>query len=213
MKKIIIIGSSGHASVIIDIIKSMIDCGHDLIIEGLLDDRKDLKEFMGYKILGTVDDWHLFNTDNVEFIIGIGNNNIRKLIANKLTSIKFFTAIHSSAVVGSNVKIKQGTVVMQNAVVNANTTIGEHCIINSLAIVEHDNIVCDFVHISPGSTLCGGVRVGESTHIGANSVVIPGINIGSNAIIGAGSSVIKNISSNVVAVGCPAKVIKYNINV
>lgn len=213
MKEIIIIGSSGHASVIIDIIKSMIECGDDLIIKGLLDDRKDLKEFMGYKILGTVDDWHLFNTQNIEFIIGIGNNNIRKSIANKLTSIKFFTAIHSSALIGSNVKIKQGTVVMQNAVVNANTTIGEHCIINSSSVVEHDNIIYDFVHISPSTTLCGGVRVGDTTHIGANSVVIPGIKIGSNTIIGAGSSVIKDISSNVVAVGCPAKIIKENINI
>ena len=97
---------------------------------------------------------------------------------------------------------------MPSVIINANTYIGSHVIINSGAIVEHDNIIDDFAHISPGTTLCGGVNVGESSHIGSNSTVIPCKKIGSNSVIGAGSTVVSDISSNALAVGTPAKIIR-----
>ena len=71
--------------------------------------------------------------------------------------LKYFTPIHSTALIGSNVNLKPGTVVMPRAIINANTYIGSHVIINTGAIVEHDNIIDDFAHISPGANLCGNV--------------------------------------------------------
>lgn len=208
MKNIIIIGAGGHASVIIDIIESMRNVGHEVRIQGLLDDRKDITEFMGYKILDKINNAPLYNYKDTEFVIAIGNNRIRKEIAKKFNELKYFTAIHPTALIGSNVNLKSGTVVMPRAIINANTYIGSHVIINSGSIVEHDNVIDDFAHISPGTTLCGGVTVGESTHIGANSTVIPCKKIGSNSVIGAGSVVVNDIISNVVAVGIPAKIIR-----
>ena len=208
MKNIIIIGAGGHASVIIDIIESMKNAGHKVKIQGLLDDRKDITEFMGYKILDKINNALLYNYNDTEFVIAIGNNRIRKEIAKKFNGLKYFTAIHPTALIGSNVNLKSGTVVMPRAIINANTYIGSHVIINSGSIVEHDNVIDNFAHISPGTTLCGGVSVGESTHIGANSTVIPCKKIGSNSVIGAGSVVVNDIISNVVAVGIPAKIIR-----
>lgn len=208
MKNIIIIGAGGHASVIIDIIESMRNAGHEVRIIGLLDDRKDITEFMGYKILDKINNAPLYNYKDTEFVIAIGNNKIRKEIAKKFNELKYFTPIHPTALIGSNVNLKSGTVVMPRAIINANTYIGSHVIINSGSIVEHDNVIDDFAHISPGTTLCGGVTVGESTHIGANSTVIPCKKIGSNSVIGAGSVVVNDIISNVVAVGIPAKIIR-----
>ena len=174
----------------------------------MLDDRKDITEFMGYKILDKINNAPLYNYKDTEFVIAIGNNRIRKEIAKKFNGLKYFTAIHPTALIGSNVNLKSGTVVMPRAIINANTYIGSHVIINSGSIVEHDNVIDDFAHISPGTTLCGGVTVGESTHIGANSTVIPCKKIGSNSVIGAGSVVVNDIISNVVAVGIPAKIIR-----
>lgn len=208
MKDIIIIGAGGHASVIIDIIESMKNAGHEVRIIGLLDDRKDITKFMGYKILDEINNAPLYSYKDTEFIIAIGNNNIRKDICERFKGLKYFTAIHPTALIGNNVSLKSGTVVMPRAIINANTYIGSHVIINSGAIVEHDNVIDDFAHISSGTTLCGGVTVGQSTHIGANSTVIPCIKIGSNSVIGAGATVISDILSNVVAVGTPAKIIK-----
>lgn len=208
MKNIIIIGAGGHASVIIDIIQGMIDNGHEIKIKGILDDRNDITSFMGYIILDEIKNATLYNDENTEYVIAIGDNKIRKEIAKELINLKYFTPIHTTTIIGSNVYIKSGTVVMAGSIINANTYIGKHVIINSGAIVEHDNIIGDFVHISPGTTLCGGVRVGQSTHIGANSTVIPCKKIGSNSVIGAGSTIINDIQSGVIAVGSPTRTIK-----
>lgn len=54
-----------------------------------------------------------------------------------------------------------------------------------------------------------GVIIGNDVWIGANSVILPGVKIEDGAVIGAGSIVTKNIPQNAIAVGNPAKVIKY----
>jgi len=45
--------------------------------------------------------------------------------------------------------------------------------------------------------------------IGVNVVILPGVTIGKNAVIGANSVVTKNIPDYAVAVGAPAKVVRY----
>lgn len=52
------------------------------------------------------------------------------------------------------------------------------------------------------------IHIGSNVWIGANTVVVPGVTSGDNTVIGAGSVVTKDIPANVVAVGCPCKVIR-----
>ncbi|MGL5751282.1 MAG: acetyltransferase [Paraclostridium sp.] len=208
MKNIIIIGAGGHSSVIIEIIENMIENGQDIQIKGLLDDNPNRTEFMGYRVLDKVENAKLYSDENTEFVIAIGSNNIRKKIAKTHSNLKYFTAIHQTAIISKHAYINEGTVVMPRVVVNANSEIGSHAIINTGAIIEHDNKIGSFSHISPGATLCGGVNIGEETHIGANSTIIQYKNVGSRTIIGAGSTVTKDICSDAVAVGSPARIIK-----
>lgn len=51
--------------------------------------------------------------------------------------------------------------------------------------------------------------IGNNVYIGANAVIIGDITIGDNVVIGAGAVVTKDTPSNVVVVGNPAKIIKY----
>ena len=53
------------------------------------------------------------------------------------------------------------------------------------------------------------VKIGKKVWIGSNCTILPGVTIGDNSVIGAGSVVVKSIPANVIAVGNPAKVIKY----
>ena len=207
MKEIILLGAGGHAAVILDILKAQITNGEKIKIKGLLDD-SNKKECMGYPILGSTLEANDFNEENTYFIIAIGSNEIRYNLSEKYGHLKFFTAIHPSAIIGSQVAIGDGTVVMPNAVINANSQIGQHVIINTGAIVEHDNLIGDYVHLSPNATLCGTVRVKPLTHIGAGATVIQGKMIGMQSIVGAGATVITDIPDGVVAAGTPAKVIK-----
>ena len=194
-------GASGHAKVVIDILNR-----NNQIIDTILDDNPQTKEIAGFIVI---------NTKNFDFnflkntIISIGNNKIRKILASKLKT-NFSTAFHPKAIISKNVSIGEGTVIMAGVVINPDVTIGNHCIINSSAILEHDCIIENFVHISPGVAIAGGVTVGEGSHVGINATIIQNIKIGKWVTIGAGAVVLKNIPDFAVAVGNPAKIIKYN---
>ena len=53
------------------------------------------------------------------------------------------------------------------------------------------------------------IHIEEDVWIGANCIILAGVKIGKGAVIGAGSVVTKDIPENAIAVGNPAKVIKY----
>lgn len=205
-KRVVIIGAGGHAKVIADII---IKNGDEVV--GFLDDNylKDTKIICDLETIGKISDCVELqkNDDKLYFIIAIGNNKIRRNIAEKY-DLNYYTAIHPNAVIGLEVQIDKGTVVMANTCINPNAKIGEHCIINTGAVIEHDNIIEDVVHISPNAILCGTVKVGTNTHIGAGSVVKNNINITHDCTIGAGAVVVKDIIKSGIYVGCPASKIK-----
>ena len=199
---VIIIGAGGHAKVIADIVVK----NNDTLL-GFLDDNKAKDDFvLGYPILGKSDDIYSF-ADRSVFIIGIGDNYIRKSISDKY-NVTWHTAIHPSTNIGIDVTIKEGTVIMANAVINTSAKIGRHCIINTGAIVEHDNIISDYVHISPNVSLGGMVSIGDCTHIGIGANVRNNINITSNCVIGTGAAVVSDIIEDGVYVGVPARRIR-----
>ena len=66
----------------------------------------------------------------------------------------------------------------------------------------------DYKERNKGLEYAKPIKVGNNVWIGGNVTVLPGVSIGDNVVIGAGSVVIKDISSNVIAVGNPCRVIK-----
>jgi acetyltransferase-like isoleucine patch superfamily enzyme len=52
-------------------------------------------------------------------------------------------------------------------------------------------------------------KSGDRVWIGANVTILKGVTIGNDAVVGAGSVVTKDIPEKAIAVGVPAKVIKY----
>lgn len=190
-------GASGHAKVIMDILEA-----NQIKIEGLIDDNPEVNELLGYPV------FHQRN-DLSPLIISIGNNQIRKKIAEKL-DVEFGTVIHPSAVVSPSAKIGEGTVIMPGAVINADAVIGKHCIINTGSTIDHECVIEDYCHIAPGVNISGCTTVGEGTWVGVGSCVIQCLHIGKNCMIGAGSVVVKDIPDSVVAFGNPCRVIKKN---
>ena len=198
--EVIVIGAGGHARVVADIIQHVGD-----IVLGFLDDNIE-GMVMGLPVLGKIAD--ALNYDNrTLFVIGIGNNFTRKRIAQQY-HLNWYTAIHPTAVVASNVIIEKGTVLMAGAIINTGAHIGKHCIINTSTVVEHDNNIADYVHISPHATLCGTVSVGNLSHVGAGVTIRNNIIITSNCVIGAGAVVVKDIKESGTYVGIPAKKVR-----
>lgn len=205
MKKICIIGGSGHAKVVADIIESVIRTGCEACIEGFLDDDERKNSLLGYPRIGKISMVSELAKDSMfSFIFGIGDNAARQRIS-ACYELNWFTAIHPSAIISKFSNIGSGTVIMAGAVINTDVIIGNHVIINTGAIVEHECQVGNCVHISPNATLCGNVVIGDCSHVGAGSVVIQNKRVGSGATIGAGAVVVSDIPDNVVVKGVPAR--------
>ncbi|WP_367998213.1 acetyltransferase [Arenibacter palladensis] len=194
-----IYGASGHAKVVLDIAKSI-----NMEVVGVYDDNASLQQVSGFRIQQLLKGVKISNV-----IIAIGDNAIRKTIAQEKVLTFAACLVHPSAQVGGGVFLGDGTVVMPNVVINNSAKIGKNCILNTASVIEHDCELRDFVHLSPNATLAGGVSVGEGTHIGANAVIIPGVKIGKWAVVGAGAVILRDIPDEAVVVGNPGKIIKY----
>ena len=195
LKKLVIIGASGHGKVIAAI---AVKNGYEDIV--FLDDNESIKECAGFPAFGRVKDAEAINADK---IVAIGNAKIREKIQKNLQNV--ITLIHPDAVISRRVEIGVGTVVMAGAVINSDVVIGDGCIINTGASVDHDCKVEDYVHISVGAHVAGAVNVGARTWIGAGSTISNNVNICSDCMIGVGAAVVKNLFESGIYVGVPAK--------
>ncbi len=210
-KKIVVVGASGHAKVIIDILERE---GKYIII-GLIDSYKEKgKKTFGYAILGTekiipqlIKDENLFGA-----VLAIGDNNIRKELFYKIEKIQpnfnYVNAIHPKAVIGTKVKIGKGVVIMPGVIVNTQSKIDDFCILNTKSTLDHECKMKKFSSLGPGTNVGGNVKIGECTAISLGAKVIENIIIGAHTVVGAGSLVIRDIDNNKVAFGVPAKIIR-----
>lgn len=199
MRNIAIIGAGGHAKVIIDIIQEI---GLYNII-GIYDDNKT-ESIMGIKIIGKISE---IDPTIENFIIGIGNDKVRKLIYEKHINLNWATLIHPKSIISKSASISKGTIVCAGAIIQPEVKIGMHCIINTNSNIDHESIIGDFCSICPSTTICGQVTIGTLSFIGANSTIIQCIRIGNNCIVGAGSVIIRNVEDNCKIVGNPGKLI------
>ncbi|NRA92903.1 MAG: acetyltransferase [Psychroserpens sp.] len=210
-KNVIIVGSSGHAKVIIDIFEKQGD--HQII--GLLDDFRSVgEETLGYKILGGIKDLKdIFpKHEPCEVFVAFGDNWARKKVVSMITSalpeVQFATAIHPSAQLGKGVVIGKGVAIMANAVVNPDCIIEEFCFLNTNSSADHDVVMKAYSSIGPSATLGGNVTLGEFSAISIGVTTKEKLNIGKHTIIGAGALLMSDTPDNVIMYGIPAKVIR-----
>lgn len=89
--------------------------------------------------------------------------------------------------------------------IGANVVIAPHC-----AFYSYDH------GIAPGQlirqqplTSKGGIVIEDDVWLGYGVVVLDGVRIGRGAVIGAGAVVIQDVPANAIAVGVPARVVRY----
>ena len=200
-QNVIIIGASGHGKVVADIIR----CSGDHVL-GFLDDRTDITQWVGAPLLGKVSDYVKYT--DTPMIIAIGNQDIRQRIAETLTGVRWYTAIHPHAVIAADASVGEGSAVMACCILNSGAEAGRHCIINTGAIIEHDCRIADYAHISVGAKVAGTVSIGRKTWVGIGATVSNNLSICENTIIGAGAVVVRPITEPGTYVGVPVRRIK-----
>lgn len=197
MKKIAIVGASGHGKVVADI--AALNGYTDILF---YDDDPAKKTCGRYSVVGTYDD--AVRSDR-EVFIAIGNAEIRKRMVRSIDRDRLPVLIHPNSVIDRDVKIGEGTVIMAGVVINSDAVIGEGVIINTCSSVDHDCIIKDFAHISVGAHLSGTIEVGEGVWIGAGATISNNITICNNCMIGVGAVVVEDINVPGTYVGVPAR--------
>lgn len=211
MDKVILLGAGGHCKVVVDILQDR----YDIVGVTDIDITKHGKKFYGVKVLGNDDVLvEIYNKGIKNALLTLGSvrdNTAREKLFNYAKNIGFnmVNAISNQCILSKSVMLGEGNVILPGVIINACTRIGSNCIINTGSIIEHDCIIEDHVHISPGVKIAGGVKIGKGSFIGIGCTIIQGVKIGNNVTIGAGAVVIEDIPDNAIAVGVPAKIIKY----
>ena len=168
-------------------------------------------EYRSYPIFSFEDVSDRFIHEDVEFIIAIGEPNDRMRLYRKVKEkgYKCKTLVHPTAYISPSVAIGEGTVIQHGVVLSSDTKVGDNCLFQSLALVGHDCVIGNHCVISSHAAISGNVSIGDNTFIAPGVVIKEKITIGSNSIIGMGAIVQRDIPDNVIALGNPARPMKY----
>lgn len=211
MKNVVIIGASGHGSVVLDCIEKE----GKYNVMGFVDSFKEKgTKLNGYEIMGSEHDLPLlidkFNLYGC--IVAIGDNWTRKIVVEKISEIvpdfKFISSIHPKAVIGKDVYIGKGTIIMPGAIVNANAAIRDFCILNTNSSLGHDSVMDDYSSMASGITAGGCFYLGKFSAVCLGANIIENIQVMEHTVIGAGSLVLKDIRRSVMAYGTQARIVR-----
>ena len=201
MKKVIIIGASGHSAEITDYITHYNNSvAPELCFDvvGYIDDNKENYDSYSFvsPYLGTIQDHEV--SEEAEYIMGIANIQFRRTIVENFLQkgAKFATLIHPSAIVSPSAVVGEGCVVAHNASIGPKAIIGNFNMLNSRCTIGHDSTIGNFNFIGPQVVLSGFTKVGNNNMFGVNSATIPSIEIGDNNTIAAGMIITKTVKDN-----------------
>lgn len=194
-KKLFIIGGFSTALEILEVAQQYYTVEYDEIFNVINDEEFcTLKNIIRDSDLET----KLIENDNIYFILGFSNLNLRNKFDHffKLHDGHYANIIHPSAYISLSASIGSGNYIAANAIVSANAKIGNSNLINYGATIGHDAALGDNCIINPGARISGNVHIGDGTLIGTNTFILQGKSIGNNCQIDAMTYIDRDIKSN-----------------
>ncbi len=213
MKELYIIGAGGFGREVAWLVERINEKTSTWDLKGFIDDNQKIWGEIqdNYRVIGGCD--YLRSIDHEVWVLcAIGASKTRKRVIDGLRDsqhIRFATVVDPSVQMSKRVEIGEGTIICAGCILTIDIAIGKHNIINLDCTVGHDAVLGDFVTLYPSVNVSGCTIIGNETELGTGMQTIQGMKIGSRTIVGAGSVVIREIPDNCVAVGSPAKAIKF----
>ncbi len=190
--RLIIYGAGGHGRSLAALIQKK---GNFNLIGFIDDGRAEGEEVLGLPFLGGREKLAELAKEGVRLAVngvgGIGNLKSRLDVYNLLAQFGFHcpTVIHPTACIEDSAVLREGCQVLPLAYIGTQVEAGYGCIINTGAIVSHNCQLADYVNLSPGATLAGGVSIGEGSLVGMRATINLNVRIGRRALIGNGATV------------------------
>jgi sugar O-acyltransferase (sialic acid O-acetyltransferase NeuD family) len=204
---IYILGAGAMAREILSVYK---DLGRFNEIGGFIEE--DCKQ-EGLNIRGkTITDRIIIDTlpEDSVFIGAMGSPKRRRWIEEiERKGFYFDTVVHPSAILGDFVNIGKGCIICPGVILTCDIEIGRHSIVNIGTTINHDCVIGDFVTIGPGVSIAGNVTIGDECWISIGVKIINKVSIGKRSFIGAGGIVTENIPENTLAIGIPARPVRW----
>ena len=215
IKDIVIYGSGGMASEVVQLIEDINETEPTWNILGYIDDyRGDQGEnnpiINGYKILGTNKAIKEFDKSTY-WIIAVSNPKARKAIYESLQEyhLNYATLIHPTAKLSKNVIIGNGSVVSFGCILSVNVTLGSQVYLNMRTVIGHDSTIRDYSTCLINCIVAGNVLIEQGVLLGSNCVIKEKMTIGKNSKISMGSAVFFNVEEDVVVMNHPPKKMKF----
>lgn len=206
MKILVIIGAGGMGRTLYDIARECVGFGSEFTIKGFIDDNLfALDGFEGYPpVISTIKDYTPCSEDVFTFSIGGASRRscIETLIAK---GARFINLIHTTARIGTNVKLGSGNIIAAFTSLGADCSIGNYNMIQSYTVIGHDAQIGDFNRIDTHVTCVGGIKINNETTIHTSAVISHRVMVEDKAKVGACSFVIRKVKEGTTVLGVPAK--------
>lgn len=213
MKDIVIIGAGGLGREILGLIQSINKEEPRWRVKGFYDDGAECGKLIhSLPILGKVEALNA-QQEALDVAIAIGDSNTRRKVYDGLNKqhLSFPALISPDATIldEESVSIGEGVLCCAGTILTCDITIGAFTLLNLCCTVGHDAVIEPFCSFMPSVNISGETHIGAEVYMGTSSSIINRISIGENTTIGAGAVVTKDIPADCVAVGCPARPIKF----
>ena len=184
---------------------------HRSEVLGFLDDspKKQGATVGGLPVLGGLDWIDSQHHPEIGYVIGIADARVKQQIARRLEGrpLTFVSAIHSSVIIASGVRIAPGTIINAGVAIAYDASIEEHTTVNLNATIGHDCVIGRFSTVAPGANIAGRVHLIEGCEIGLNAAVGPGVEVGAWTSVGPGTVIIKDVPAGQLVFGNPSRLI------
>ncbi len=205
--EIIIVGASGLGKEVLWLAQRA-----GLKVQGFLDDAFDdsNQTICGLPILGSVSS--AGSIGGVDFAVAIGSPRTRKQVVESMQENgveNFTTLIDPAAMLGPSVSVGKGSIICAGAMATADIEIGEFTLLDRGAVIGHDSNIGAFTTIAPLACISGNVTIRELVEVGTCSSVRQNQTLGTGSLLGMGAVLVRDLEENEVAVGNPAKTLRF----
>lgn len=153
-----------------------------------------------------------YGKDGIEFIIAIGEPNVKDIVFKKLldSGCEVTNILNPDAIKPASFTCGKGLLWHRGSGFPPAATFGNNILVQGGCIMGHGIKVGDNVVLSSHSFIGGDSIIGKNTYVGPGALLRNGITIGENVVIGMGSVVVKDVPDNVVVCGNPARILRTN---